>query len=206
MAWTELTDSSFDPGQPITQNQGLGLKNNFEAVAQRLANAPIVQTSAFDVYTSGSGATWTIPDDVTAFTVICLGGGGSDENAAVNGGDSTFAYDGTTITGQGGDNGNAGGLGGPATNGDINIIGGTPARGVQTGEQAIGGCSIFGGGSEPTRRTYGAGQNGLSGTEAGGAGGCAIKRFTVNAVAADPTYTVGAGGGNAGDGIIIILY
>lgn len=207
--WTTLTDASFDPGEPATQAQGLALRDNPQAIAERATNAPIVQVPVKEYKTTGTGATWNIPSGVTAFEVHVTGGGGAADSGG-NGTDSTFTYDGTTVTGGLGYGGNAGGglgtTGGTATNGDLNINGGDGGATSLANAFAPGGASVYGGGTTTANGPYGCGE-GVTNGNGGGAGATAIKRFTVNPSVTSATYTVGTGGGsNAGDGLIVIIY
>jgi len=80
--WTTLTDAGFDVGEPITQAQGLALRDNPTAIAERAVNAPYISPSQKEYFTSGTGATWNLPDadNMTAFEVWVLGAGGGAGN------------------------------------------------------------------------------------------------------------------------------
>lgn len=207
MAWTEVNVIAGQPTRAIELNS---VQANFEAMAKRESNAPIVQIPV-KVYLFGSG-TWTIPDNVTAFEACVTGPGG----AAGGGGTapaSTVIYDGLTVTGGGGGNGgtsSSNGAGGVASGGDLNIDGSSRKQSAAAGFQSIGGSSIYGGPNNsqfPSVSTYGAGSTAASaGDEAGGGGATAIKRFIVNSAVPDVTYNAPAGGTGAGDGVIVITY
>lgn len=47
-AWTNLSPAGFDPTKPITQLQGLGLRNNILAQAEGSANAPKHETESIE--------------------------------------------------------------------------------------------------------------------------------------------------------------
>ena len=147
-------------------------------------------------------------------TAIGAGGGGTEtSNLAVAGGDTTITYNGTTITGGGGDRATNGlnGLGGTGTNGDLNITGGGGDK-VQTDlndECSQGGNSALGygwGGSvaNQTGQGYGgggAGDDSLGAESAGGGGGgAAVKIFTYDAADNDISISIGAGGAGASGG------
>ena len=98
------------------------------------------------------------------------GGNNSGDNDGVDGGDTTVTPDAqTTITGGGGGGGvgggtRFGGAGGTATNGDINLDGGTAASGETRG--GMGGSTMFAGATAGGGNGYGGG-----GFGSGGAGG-----------------------------------
>ena len=202
MAWTSLPNAGFTPGEPVTQAQGLALRDNPQAIAERGTGAPIVQVPKVDYYTSGT--TWAIPSEVTAFSVVIVGGGGGggDFGSGNDGADTTFTYDGVTLTagkggGGGGASGNAGSAG-TATNGDLNLAG---IQGSNAENQRIY--------APEGMKNYGFGGRGSGGGGPGGSAGAVIMRFDVNAAAPNPTFVVGAGGSggdNGKGGIIIITY
>lgn len=205
--YTTLADSGFDPGKPITQAQGLALRDNPTAIAERASGAPIVQPLQYTLKTTGTAATWTIPAGVTAFTVYVIGAGGSGgSGSSEKGGDSTFVYNGVTVTGGGGYGAansagddttygdSSGGAGGTGTGGDYNLRG---LHGDRGGMPAL--FSSW---------SYGCGHiNG--GTGSGGGGACAVKRFAVNSGASAPVYTIGQASASANpgqNGVILIEY
>lgn len=175
------------------------------------------------VFTSGTGATYTTPAGATRINVRMVGGGGGGganaTNAGANGTSTTF----DTLTaafGSGGThNAGAGGAGGTGTNGDINISGGSGQGGTSSGAAVgpaggNGGASAFGGagggGANATAGSAaaansGSGGGGGGGTTAptssgggGGAGGYVEKLIT--SPSASYTYTVGAGGNGGAAG------
>mgnify|MGYP000032170669 CR=1 FL=1 len=203
--WTVLPDAGFDVGKPITQAQGLGLKDNPEAMAERATNAPIVQVPFKEYKLTGTATTWNIPAGVTAFEVHVTGGGGSGDNVASggDGGTSNFVYDGVTVQATGGISGYGTGAGGTASGANLAIAGGSGAT-VAGSSNATGqgGSSYYGGPG-----AYGSGGEGnAAGDIGGGAGATAIRRFVVDPVAAAPTFTVGAGGASASSGLVVIIY
>lgn len=116
---------------------------------------------------------------------ITIGSGGSGANV---GGDSTFVYGVTTVTGGGGSAPNAGSpygaSGGSASGGDINILGGSGSDGgAQSnsgGFPGTGGASYWGGGGgrDQNGRAYGSGAGVLtSATTLSGAGGVIVIEY-----------------------------
>lgn len=188
------------------------------------------------VFTTGSG-TYTTPANCRVINIRMLGGGGggaaSNTNSGNNGNNTTFS----TLTAGGGSAGgtsgigSGGGNGGTATNGDINIPGGSgsagnPSSGVSQASGGGGGSSVFGGGggggasggagknaaTNSGGGGGGAGQTGSASGGGGGAGGYVEKRIA--SPSATYSYAVGTGGaggtaggfagGNGADGIIIV--
>ncbi len=199
--WTAIPDSNLEPGAPARSVDILAIRDNSAAMAERATGAPVVQVPARAYYVTGTGATWTIPDNVTAFTMYITGagGGGSDGvSPGSAGGNSTCTYNSVTYTGGGG----AGsptigsGAGGTASGGDANI----------TGQSGAGGGNALSAG-------FGGGSCGYGGLGGGGAGALCIKRVAVVVGQTTVTYTVGGGGaaggspGTAGGaGLIIFEY
>lgn len=173
------------------------------------------------VFTSGSGATYTTPTGATRINVRLVGGGGGGAAATANSGtagnNTTFG----SLTGNGGGggttSGGVGGTGGSASGGDINIPGtsgggGSGGGGSGFGPGGDGGSSVFGGaggGGNNLNSGYnasansgsgggGGGSNSSNSGGGGGAGGYVEKIIT--APSATYTYTVGAAanGGAAG--------
>lgn len=177
------------------------LESNPKSIAQRGTGAPWLNgIGAISTLTSGSG-NWTVPDGVYRIKVTAVGGGGG----ASAGSNTTFG----SITGNGGGahTETITSNGGSASGGDINITGGSgdaqdnnfsgPRVYADGGYSAVGG-SIGRGGRYSTLT------NGhLTG---GGAGGTAIKVFSVEPGDVIAYQVGGAGDGTAGAGIIIIEY
>ena len=100
----------------------------------------------------GGGGTAIVSAAVTPSTgySITVGSGGTTGNygtAAVAGGDSTVVVGATTYTGgggvRGGDSASLYGDGGTATNGDVNITGGSAVPGAGGGDEHVGGYTMF---------------------------------------------------------------
>ncbi len=187
-------------------------------------------------FLSGSG-TYTTPAGATYIKIRMVGGGAGGSAALTNNGtlgaDTTF---GTLTAGRGalgGGSAGLGGAGGTATNGDINITGGsgtggqTPNGGTISlsggagGNSALGGggaggAQSNGGGNAPANSGGGGGGGGGNSTTNSGCGGGAgaYLEKQINAPSATYAYAVGGGGtggtagtnagGNGGSGIIIV--
>lgn len=175
------------------------------------------------VFTSGSGATYTTPAGATRINVRVVGGGAGGGGGGTGPGNGTAgnASSFSTLSANGGafgSGGAGGGAGGTASGGDtgLNLTGGAGMGGAagQTGVNTVGGIgggSIYSGagtssagGNGTNANGYGSGggAGGSTNTAAcgggGGAGGYCEKLIT--APAATYTYTVGAAanGGSAG--------
>ena len=200
--------------------------------------------AAMQVFTSSG--TFTIPSGKTTVkvTVVGAGGGGGGANsdgswvAGSSGGNSSISSGTqtiTTVTANGGGGAAAtpaGGLGGTASSGDINLTGnGAGSPGNQQADNGVpaGGGSIFGGGA--SGRTTGSNGNGNNGTNyggggsgglyrglntaggGGGGGGAAIKYLTSLTPGNTITVTVGSGGaggsasynGGSGSGGVVLF-
>lgn len=212
-AYDALTNDDTGADKILLTGTVQALDTNPVAIAQRGANAPIVQVPVREWKTSGTGATWTIPAGVSAFWIYVGGGcGGNGGSPAA----STVTYNSVTYTGGAGSNGGTsgdadggkGGDGGTATGGDRNITGQRGSNGAPGG---VGSGTVEGGGGG-MRAIWGG--NGATGTDGGGngarggggAGGMCIKRIVVVAGQTTATYTVGAGGTDADGGLVVFEY
>jgi hypothetical protein len=220
-SWTTLTNTALGAYKILRAATMQALYDNPQAIAERATNAPVVQVPVIEVKTSGTGATWTWPDGVTAATFYIVGGGGggsSATNSGTDGADSSITYNSITTTAEGGDGGVYTGStlnnGGNAGGGDLSIFGET-ATGLAGGRSHIGhgggNVAVSGGGGLVPR--YGGGGYGIG--VQGGCGGEWVRKRVVKVDGLNiVTYTVG-GGGAAGagggaqagaDGVIIIEY
>lgn len=206
MAYTSLTAASLGDDVILTSTTMQALNDNPIAIAQRMTNAPVVQVPVLDVKTSGTAATWTWPDKVTAVKITIVGGGGGGSGVGdTNGGESSIVYNSVTVTANGGLSDDNGGTGGSATNGTLNFSG----QGGNGGGAPLG--FGFGAKNGISASGYGGGAFGAAGN--GGGGGLAIYRVNKVDGLNTITYTVGAAGatGNSGTGaaspgIIIFEY
>lgn len=202
-----LTSDDTGADKILTTGTVVALDQNPVSIAQRGTSAPRVQVPVREYKTSGTGATWTIPDGVTAFTLIGVGagGGGAGGGGGGNGSSTTATYNGVTYTANGG-TGQPGAsnnvTGGTASNGDENMTGQSGCGSVP----GVGGLAAVGGSS------YGAGGDGAQG---GGSGGGTFRvRVAVVSGQTTVTYTVPSSGGTAGTaggvagkpGLLIIEY
>jgi hypothetical protein len=115
--------------------------------------------TAIKLYTVAAGQSAT----------VTIGSGGSNTSS---GGNSTFVYDSTTITGNGGSaaTSSTAGISGTASGGDVNLSGGAGTSGSNV--RCPGGASFWGGGSQGATGNYqGPNANGALGSGAGSAGG-----------------------------------
>lgn len=174
------------------------------------------------VFTSGTGATYTTPAGATRINVRMVGGGGGGGGATSNNGAAGNQTTFSTLTAGGGGagqaNGGQGGTQGTASGGDINIPGGGGGAGSINNTAGIapasgvGGNSVFGGGAPSSINATGgagatnsggggAGGGAASSTNSGGGGGAGgyVEKLILSP-AATYTYTVGAtaAGGIAG--------
>ena len=212
-----LTTDDTGADKILTTGTMTALDQNPVSIAQRGTDAPVVQVPVREYKTSGTGATWPIPDGVTAFNIILQGGGGGTNG---DGGSTTFTYNSVTYTAAGGTKGTANGpygVGGTTTNGDTESVSGQDgaAAGV-----VIGGSSMMGHGGVLSANGSSSGSGYGQGSAfaavgpvvyAGGAGGTLRKRIAVVSGQTTGTFTVGAAGsagaGAAGGaGLIIIEY
>jgi hypothetical protein len=140
----------------------------------------------------------------TAIKIFTVTPGSSYSYAigAASGGNSTFTVSGTTVTGGGGGGGTpgasgsiGGGVGGTATNGDMNINGGSggggaPGAGYEQTPSGMGGSSYWGGGARGGASSsstfggiaadvYGAGGSGASSNNTTGTGGAGFQGVIV---------------------------
>lgn len=220
--------------------QGVPSGSNYTAVAGDVITVIAITTSQFrlfidpvtgipgkqptrQVFTSGSGATYTTPAGAVRINVRMVGGGGggaaATTNSGIDGNNTTFS----TLTASGGIKGitsaGAGGAGGAASGGDINIPGGNGSGGGASATVGVGppagggGASAFGGGGgggasgaagqNAAANSGGGGGGGAGGstTASGGGGGAGgyVEKLIL-APSATYTYTVGAAvnGGAAG--------
>lgn len=166
----------------------------------------LLRVSAFT-----SSGTWTKQSDMGSVLVQVVGGGGASYSAsATNGGDSSF---GTHCIAGGGKKPTAGGanspggLGGTATNGDINLTGGNGSQSNVDGYHGQSGVSVLG--------SFGLGgraDNSVVGSGGGGAGAYCSKLIQRASLGSTETVTIGAGGTNgvsgdtSGTAGIVIVY
>jgi hypothetical protein len=138
--------------------------------------------SAAGLVGGGAGGTaikiFTLSGSSATVTVGAGGADTADTSSGYAGGNSSFVYSSTTITGNGGDagvySGYTGAQGGAATGGDINITGGcsnASSAATTAARSVIGGSSIWGGGTISGNGPYGSGGSGTqTGTTAGKSG------------------------------------
>lgn len=213
-AYDTLTTDDTGADKILTTSTVQALDTNPVAIAQRGANAPIVQVPVREWKTSGTGATFNIPATVSAMNIYVGGGcGGNGGTPAA----STVTYNGVTYTGNPGSNGGTsgdadggkGGDGGTATGGDRNITGQRGSNGAPggigggTGEGGGGGMRAIWGGNGATGTDGSFGNGGRGG---GGAGGMCVVRVAIDPSVLTATYTVGAGGTNADGGLVVFEY
>ena len=144
-----------------------------------------------------------------SFVIVEVVGGGGGNSVGSAGGTTSF---GSQVSATGGAiTGNTPASGGSGVSGDFNLMGGFGNGG--TGKTAV---SYFGGAS-PFMTAYNSGQNfnnrrvaegyGVGGIinssngSAGGGGGYARKKIAASALGTSETVTIGAGGGNGGQGL-----
>ena len=202
--WTNIPDGNLEPGSPIRSADGLALRENPIAIAERANNAPRVAPNSYQkLFNSG---TFTVPDGVTRICIwlVGAGAGGDDGGSPTDGGNTSMA--GYTATG-----GNAGSGGDPGAG-----VGGKGnyADGQGGGYQSAGGSSGLGtgGGGRNTSPSSTDGGGGGAYNNSGGGGGC--ERRVINVTPGQGiSYSCGAGGngtgtngGNGGDGFIIVEY
>lgn len=197
----DLTDLGADV--ILTEATMLALYNNPQEIAKRGVSAPVVQIPVRQYITTVGAGVWNWPDGVTAAEFTAAGGGGGTSA----GGASSVTYDAVTATANGGGFGNhTTTAGGTASGGDLNVQG---SYGVSTGGgrallvPSEGGRSV---GSPPVGFGAGAVVT-LPGATMIGAGAGSFKKRLVRVPGQDTvTYVVGAAGGGATPGIIIIEY
>lgn len=179
-------------------------------------------TMAIQVFTSSGTYTPTVGMDYCLSFLAGGGGGGRGSTNGSNGGNSSFGSLQTANGGSGGQN-SAGGLGGSASGGAVNISGqngtsatagyvsassgGSPLQAMRN--PGFGGSSIFGPGGAPNGAAssgtgYGAGGSthvidGMNGDRGGGAGGWSLALFSAATIGASQSVTIGAAG-SAGSG------
>lgn len=216
--FTELDNDSLGANKIARRATAQALYDNPVAIAQRGTDAPIVQVPVIEVKTSGTGATWTWPDGVTAATFwIQAGGGegGSGITSGNDGGNSSITYNSITTTAIGGKGGQVtgGGIalptqGGDGGGGNFAVAGESSASFQGSGSFfGVGGTLVGGGTTSPTKG------GGGYGDVIGGAGGEMVRIRLVKVSGLNTvTYTVGAGGAgassaqNGADGCIVIEY
>jgi len=210
--WTTIPDSSLEVDKPIRSIDGMALRDNPIAIAERAVDAPRVGMATLEVLTASGN--YTVPDGVTRLRVYVIGGGGGGGTASAGaGGNSVFD---TTVIGNGGAaGGSSPGAGGSASGGDLNLSGlaGSTALvadhdGGVTDYVSFGGASVGPFGAPANLRTDlagaipGGGGNVRDDGETpdpnpplggGGGGGCAIASITVTP-GESIAYTIGAGG------------
>lgn len=238
--YSTISTSVFGAVTTVTVVNDSGtLDSGLSAVSYGLlsaTNPSIPRRRTRQVLLSGTGATYTTPTGCTMINVRMVGGGGGGSAVTTNNGavgtSTTFGTL-TAAFGSGGIVGTAGGAGGGATNGDINLTGQSGAgfsNNTVAGVAIVGssgGSSVFGGGGASSG-TPSAGQAGIANTGGGGQGGAGSSTTATGSgggaggyceklivgPAATYTYTVGAGGaagaaggvagGAGGTGIIIV--
>jgi len=141
---------------------------------------------------TATDAAWAVPtlaDPVVRVTVVGGGGGGGDSSSTsgsgASGNSSSFAFAGGTATAAGG----AGGLNGNQNPGTV----GAP------------GTDYFAAGNGGEGDNDGAGLNASRSGGAGRGGATTVQYFDLSGVST-VNVTVGAGGGNGGDGVVIVEY
>lgn len=189
--WTNIPDGNLEPGSPIRSADGLALRENPIAIAERANNAPRVAPNSHQKLT-GSGS-FTVPDGVTRLSLHIVGAGGPGGNGS---------YGGTTSIA-----GNSAGGGQDEKR---------PGGSGYTADGQGGGGSYSAGGSSGygTGGGYGDGTDGGGGGGNGGSGsGGGYTRAEINVTPGQSVnYSCGAGGtssgseGNGGDGFIIVEY
>lgn len=198
MAYTSLTAASIGDDVILTSTTMQALYDNPTAIAQRLTGAPIVAVPVLDVKTSGTEATWTWPDGVTAVKITLIGGGGGGRGGGLSpasaGGASSISYNSVTVTAGGGGGGSdSGASGGTATNGTVNIPGNYALVGdTRSPTTPLG----FGNGGAG----YGSGGSGSGSYSCGATGAAAIYRTNKVNGLNTITYTVGSGGASGSSG------
>lgn len=209
-AYDTLTGDDTGADKILTTGTVQALDTNPVAIAQRGANAPIVQVAVREWKTSGTAATFNIPATVSAMNIYVGGGCGGNGGTPTA---STVTYNGVTYTGNPGSNGGngtsggggKGGNGGTATNGDRNITGQRGSNGnYDSGrEGGGGGMRAIWGGNGATGTDGSLGNGGRGG---GGAGGMCVVRVAIDPSVLTATYTVGAGGTDADGGLVVFEY
>lgn len=215
--WTDIPDSNFDPGQPIRSVDGLALRDNVTALAERASGAPWLNgIGAIEIITASGN--WIAPAGVTRVEVTIIGGGGGGGAGAGNTGSAGGSSTGFSITANGGGGGIAaggggsGGAGGGGGSGGISITGEPGFSAAVNNALAYGGGTPFGFGGHPgftTGQNYGGGGSGAAG--GGGGGGGETRIAVVNVVPGDSySITIGAGGSstvsNGANGVVILRY
>lgn len=194
----------------IATGNVLGNASGSTAVPTATALSSFVTLPTRQVFTSGTGATYTTPAGCRKLFVRMVGGGGggggsgtSGQGAGGTGTGTIFA--GTTANGAAGNTGGA-----PTTNtSTVFSIGGSSGGGVTVvaaggNVPSSGASSVFGGGSAGTPATNsgagGGGASTASGNTGAGGGSGAYVELIINNPTTSYTYTVGAGGaaGTAG--------
>lgn len=188
-------------------------------------NVPTYATSSahptIQRFTSGTGATYTLPSNAVRLRVRMVGGGGGGgarvTNNGANGTSSSFGSW-TAVFGNGGGAATgtvgAGGTGGVDSTGTkiarVDGQAGTGGLNVAGGTAGGGGSSFFGGGApshtadaaSAAATNSGSGGSGGNNAGVGGAGGGAGEyvEFFITSPSATYTYTVGAGGAGGAAG------
>lgn len=81
--WTDIPDSNFDPGQPIRSVDGLALRDNVTALAERASGAPWLNgIGAIEIITASGN--WIAPAGVTRVEVTIIGGGGGGGSGGIS--------------------------------------------------------------------------------------------------------------------------
>lgn len=181
-------------------------------------------TPTYQIFTSGTGATYTTAVGATYIKVRAVGGGAAGGGGSA-GNDTTFnsvvAKGGSAGVAHSGTSGGAGGAGGTGGTGTATLrlpgaAGGDGGNG--TGSAAApggnGGASVFGGAGAPSAHSGAANSgSGGAGTGSGGAGGAGgdggggageYYELLIGSPAATYTYTVAAAAGTGAAGRIIV--
>src|SRR5690606_7328946 len=152
--WTDIPDSNFDPGQPIRSVDGLALRDNVTALAERASGAPWLNgIGAIEIITASGN--WIAPAGVTRVEVTIIGGGGGGGGGAANAGSAGGSSTGVSITANGGGGGRSasggggGGDGGGGGSGGISIPGEPGFSAAVNNALAYGGGTPFGFGGHP---------------------------------------------------------
>lgn len=196
-----LTTDDTGADKILTTGTVTALDQNPVSIAQRGTSAPVAQVPVIEVKTSGTGATWTWPDGVTAATFYLLGGGGGGSGAGVaeagtDGGDTSITYNNITTTAEGGDGGSGSGQtgrGGNAGGGDLSVNGGI-GIGQIGGDSFLGRGGRYIGAANTLAPVNGGGGFAESGGQSGSGGEFVRKRVAKVDGLNTVTYTVGAAG------------
>jgi hypothetical protein len=197
--YTNIPDSSLEPGKPIRSVDIIALRDNIEHYAENNGTSTVFT----------SPGTWTKPATVKRIKVTVVGGGGVARlNAPAS---PTFGSAGTSSFGAfasatGGSNvTGVNAAGGTGSSGDINIAGGrgggmtvTPESIGIGGNTLLGNTSVANGSTPQAGLLYGGG--GSFGGGGGGGGGTAIRWISASSIPGPVSVTIGSGGTTGGPG------